>query len=399
MESVVYLGVDIGKTTHTAVAVDATGTAIHHASVSNAEAPLLRTLVAWAKQHQAQVVIDQPGGLAALLLKLCWEAEVRIGYVHGLAMARAREFYAGAGKTDPKDAFVLADVARAHPGRVVWLEPSSSDALAHLELLCGYDADLRADANRQTNRLRDLLATYWPALERAVGERLESRGVVAVLQQYPSGPAIKAAGVRQLTAALKEQRVRRAAVVAEELYRAAMAQTVMINGSPTAARLIAELAAQLAAVLQRRDDLETEIEASFFDLPEAAILRSLPGVGPRLGARIAVEIGSISRFRAPAQLAAYAGLGPTPWHSGSSLNANRPTRSGNHRLKNALFQAAFSSLRHAPSRSYYDRKRAQGKRHNQAVLCLARRRIDVLHAMLSHGEPYRAPTPLGSTAA
>lgn len=396
MDSAVYLGVDIGKTTHTAVAVDATGTTIQHTSVANDEGPL-RTLVAWAAQHQARVVIDQPGGLAALLLKLCWQADVRIGYMHGLAMARAREFYAGASKTDPKDAFVLADVARAHPGRVVWLEPSS-EALVHLELLCGYDADLRADANRLTNRLRDLLATYWPALERAVGERLESRGVLTVLQQYPSGPAIKAAGVAQLTAALKHQRVHRAEAVAEHLYRAAKAQTVAISGWATAARLIAELAAQLVVVLRRRDELQQEIETSFFALPEAAILHSLPGIGPRLGARIAVEIGAISRFRTPGQLAAYAGLGPTPWQSGTSIHTNRPTRLGNHRLKNALFQAAFSSLRHAPSRAYYDRKRAQGKRHNQAILCLARRRVDVLHAMLSRGVPYHPPAVLSAAA-
>ena len=52
------------------------------------------------------------------------------------------------------------------------------------------------------------------------------------------------------------------------------------------------------------------------------------------------------------------GLGPIPSKSGTS--ANMPTRFGNHRLTNALFVAAFASLQHAPSRTYYDRKRAQG---------------------------------------
>jgi transposase len=396
MESAVYLGVDIGKSSHFAVAVDAAGKPIYQAGAANNEAAL-RKLVDWAKERQATAVVDQPGGAAALLLKLCWQSDVRIGYLHGLAMARARDFYAGESKTDPKDAFVLADVARAHPGRVVWLEPSS-EVLAHLELLCGYDADLRADANRVTNRLRALLVTHWPALERALGERLDSRGVLAVVQQYPSGPAIKAAGVEQLTAALKTQRVRRPEAFAKQLHQAAMTQTVTITGSATAARLISELAVQLAAVLTRRDELEKEIEEGFFALPEAAILRSLPGIGPRLGARIAVEIGSISRFRTPGHLAAYAGLGPTPWKSGTSINANVPSRFGNHRLKNAFFLAAFASLRHAPSRTYYDRKRAQGKRHNQAVLCLARRRVDVLHAMLSQGVPYRPPALLPAAA-
>jgi transposase len=396
MESAVYLGVDIGKSGHYAVALDASGKPIYQTAVLNDEASL-RKLVIWAKDHQATLVVDQPGGAAALLLRLCWVSDVRIGYLHGLAMARAREFYAGQSKTDPKDAFVLADVARAHPSRVAWLEPSS-EALAHLELLCGYDADLRSDANRLTNRLRALLVSHWPALERALGKRLDTRGVLAVLQQYPSGPAVKAGGVAQLTAALKAQRVQRAEAFATQLHQAALAQTVTITGSATAAGLIRELAVQLAAILARRDELEQEIEHGFFALPEAAILNSLPGIGPRLGARIAVEIGSIGHFRTPGHLAAYAGLGPTPWKSGTSINASMPSRFGNHRLKNALFVAAFASLRHEPSRTYYDRKRAQGKRHTQAVLCLARRRVDVLHAMLTQGVPYRTPAPLPTAA-
>ena len=44
-----------------------------------------------------------------------------------------------------------------------------------------------------------------------------------------------------------------------------------------------------------------------------------------------------------------------PWNSGTSINANLPSRFGNPRLKNALFLAAFASLRHAPSHAYYDR--------------------------------------------
>jgi transposase len=396
MDAGPFLGIDIGKSGHYAVAVDAVGKVIYQTAVANDEAAL-RKLVVWAHEHQARLVVDQPGGAAALLLRLCWQLEVRIGYLHGLAMARAREFYAGESKTDPKDAFVLADVARAHPSRIVWLE-QTTDALAELELLCGYDADLRGDANRLTNRLRALLGTHWPAVERALGERLDSPGVLAVVQRYPSGPALQAAGVEPLTAALKAARIRQPETFAKRLYAAAMAQTVTISGAQTAAQLILELAGQLAMVLARRDTLEKEIAQGFFALPEAEILQSLPGIGPRLGARIAVEIGSITRFRTPGHLAAYAGLGPTTWKSGTSINANVPSRFGNHRLKNALFLAAFASLRHEPSRTYYDRKRAQGKRHNQAVLCLARRRVDVLHAMLSQGAQYRAPAPQAAAA-
>jgi hypothetical protein len=62
------------------------------------------------------------------------------------------------------------------------------------------------------------------------------------------------------------------------------------------------------------------------------------------------------------------------------------------RLKRAFFLAAFASLADPVSRAYYDRKRAEGKRHNAALICLARRRCDVLFAMLRDKIPYQ-PRP------
>jgi hypothetical protein len=50
--------------------------------------------------------------------------------------------------------------------------------------------------------------------------------------------------------------------------------------------------------------------------------------------------------------------------------------------------SAFASLKHPPSRTYYDRKRAGGKSHTAALTCLARRRVDVLHAMIRDRQTY-----------
>ena len=79
--------------------------------------------------------------------------------------------------------------------------------------------------------------------------------------------------------------------------------------------------------------------------------------------------------------------------SGTSIRGEHPNRAGNKHLKNAMFMAAFAALRADPeSRAYYDHKRAAGKKHNDALLCLARRR-DVLYAMLRHRTTYQAKTP------
>ena len=65
----------------------------------------------------------------------------------------------------------------------------------------------------------------------------------------------------------------------------------------------------------------------------------------------------------------------------------------NHRLKNAMFLAAFAALRDPASKAFYDRKHAEGKRHNAALICLARRRCEVILAMLRTGQPHQPDRP------
>ncbi|WP_240677084.1 transposase, partial [Actinacidiphila soli] len=109
---------------------------------------------------------------------------------------------------------------------------------------------------------------------------------------------------------------------------------------------------------------------------------------PRLSER--VDVGDASTFATSGHLAAYAGLAPASRISGSSIRGEQPSRRGNKQLKRAFFLAAFASLADPASRTYYDRKRTQGKTHTQALLCLARRRVDVLFAMLRDGTFYES---------
>jgi len=155
------------------------------------------------------------------------------------------------------------------------------------------------------------------------------------------------------------------------------------------AEVVAELAGELDRILARRDALAKEIEEGFLAHPFGEILASLPGLGPRTGARILAEVGDGSDFASGARLASYAGLAPVTRQSGTSLNGEGRSRRGNHRLKNAMFLAAFASLRDPASKAFYDRKRAEGKRHNAALICLARRRCDVILAMLRNREHYQ----------
>ena len=115
----------------------------------------------------------------------------------------------------------------------------------------------------------------------------------------------------------------------------------------------------------------------------------MPGTGVRTAARILVEVSGRD-FATAAHLAAYAGLAPVTRRSGSSIRGEHPARRGNRRLKRALYLSAFASLKDPTSRSYYDRKRAENKSHQHALMALARRRCDVLFAMMRDGTLYDA---------
>ncbi|MEA3215383.1 MAG: hypothetical protein QOJ19_1539, partial [Acidimicrobiia bacterium] len=229
------------------------------------------------------------------------------------------------------------------------------------------------------------------ALERAIGSRLSHRGGRDLLARYPTPTAMRAAGRARIARTVKARSPRLADKVTDAVTAALAAQAITLPAETTIGRVVAELAAELDRVHHRREALASEIEEVFLAHPFGKLLVSLPGIGPRTGARILAEIGDGARFATGSKLAAYAGLAPVTRQSGSSLKGETRSRRGNHRLKNAMFLAAFAALRDPESKTFYDRKRAEGKKHNAALICLARRRCDVILAMLRTREHYLTP--------
>jgi transposase len=139
---------------------------------------------------------------------------------------------------------------------------------------------------------------------------------------------------------------------------------------------------------QQREEVAAEVERLVLAHPLWPVLTSMPGVGVRTANRLLTEVAH-EAFASAAHLVAYAGLAPVTRRSNSSIRGAHPSRRGNKVLKRALFLSAFAALRDPVSRAYYSRKIQQGKRHNQALIALARRRCDVLFAMLRDGATYQ----------
>jgi transposase len=395
----VWVGLDVGKETHFADVLDNDGERLFARGIGNDQGDIEALLDRASRHGVPGLVIDQPGSIAQLVLAVAARRGVPVAYVPGLVMRRAADLYPGEAKTDRRDAYILADTARTRRKQVHWLDASSDELLAQLRVLNGFDIDLAADQTRVTNRLRDALTSVSPALERAIGKRLGHAGVRALVAAYPTLTALRAAGPDKIRQTVARRSPRLAAKTAEAVAKAVAAQDVTVPAEAATGRVIAGLAGELDRIHARRDALEKEIEEAFLAHPFGEILASLPGIGPRTGARILAEIGDGTGFASGAKLAAYAGLAPVTRQSGTSLNAETRSRRGNHRLKNAMFLAAFASLRDPASKAFYDRKRAEGKRHNAALICLARRRCDVILAMLRDRKPYQPDRAKAAAAA
>jgi len=383
-----WVGVDTGKEFHWACVLDASGRELLSRKVENDEADILK-LIDDALLLAEEVVwaVDQPGGGAALLLALLWERNQRVLYVPGLTVDRARDAYRGESKTDARDAHVIADQARMRTD-LGELELGEEE-IAELQLLLAWRRDLVTDQGRTITRLREALLSLFPALERALD--LNSKGPLTLLTHYQTPAQLRRAGHKRIATYLRNRGVKGSNKVANRALAASKAQSVSLPAQEVASRIVAELAAEVLSLKERIESIDEEIGQRFFARPEARILTSLPGMGPILGAEFLVAAGDISAFESADRLAAYAGLVPAARDSGKRVGNNRRMRGGNKTLKRVFYQSAFASLRSAPeSRAFYERKRAEGKRHTQALIALARRRVNVLWAMLRDGTTFES---------
>ncbi|ABC34933.1 IS110 family transposase [Burkholderia thailandensis] len=389
----VFVGVDVGKGQHHAVALDRNGKRLYNKALPNDEAKL-RALIAELKTHgRLLFVVDQPSTIGALPVAVARAEGVLVAYLPGLAMRRIADLHAGEAKTDARDAAIIAEAARSMPHTLRSLR-LADEQLAELTMLCGFDDDLAAQVTQTSNRIRGLLTQIHPALERVLGPRLDHPAVLDLLERYPSPAALASTSEKTLANRLTKLAPRMGKSLAAEIVQALSEQAVIVPGTQAATIVMPRLAQQLAALRKQRDEVAAEVEQLVLAHPLWPVLTSMPGVGVRTAARLLTEVAH-KAFASAAHLAAYAGLAPVTRRSGSSIRGEHPSRRGNKVLKRALFLSAFAALRDPVSRAYYSRKIQQGKRHNQALIALARRRCDVLFAMLRDGtiyQPKSAPT-------
>jgi transposase len=397
------VGIDVAKELHWAVVLEtSTGEVLVSRSVPNTpeaiQALIDEVRTAETGHGQATVALDVLGGIAGLVEAMLLAAELPVVHVSSLAVNRARRgTVGGERKSDPKDARVIADQVRVRDDLRPVTAPSTEDA--ELRLLVGRRRDLVADQTRRLGRLRDLLTSIHPGLE--AGLDVTTKTGMWLLTRYVTPAEIRHAGRTRLTRHLHRAGGLKAPSIdttVDHALTAATAQHVTVPGEAVAADIIRDLAAEALACRDQLKAIDERLTTALKRHPDAALIQSLPGMGAVLTAEFLAEAGGTTRFPSPDQLASAAGLAPVLKQSGKVRYLQRAT-AGNKALKRVFYQSAFVAISCDPtSRAYYTRKRGEGKRHHQALIALARRRVNVLHAMLRTRTPY-STHPKPATAA
>jgi len=389
------IGVDVAKDMHWVTALTEHGDVVLDRRVVNTPdelAALAAELVALGGERT--VGMDVVGGIASLATAVLLDAGERVVHVPGLAVNRARQGTTGGeAKSDPRDARVIAEQVRTR--RELRPIAAESAPLVELRLLVGRRRDLVVEQTRRLARLHDLLVTIHPGLERRLD--LTTKGALYLLTRYVTPAELRRAGRARLVSFLRTcPHLQRLEALAAAALEAAHEQRLALPGEAVAAVLCRELASDALRTRERLGTLDQQLTELLARHPDGTLILSLPGMGVILACEFFVEAGSLARFASPDALAAAAGLAPVLRQSGKMRFLRRP-RGGNKNLKRILYQSAFCSLQHPVSRAFYDRKRREGKRHHQALIALARRRVNVLWAMLRDRHPYQV-RPAGQAA-
>lgn len=390
----IFVGIDWAEAHHDVCVLDEQGRVLAKGRVAEGVEGLgrLHAMVADHAEEPVEVVVGIELDRGLLVGSLV-EAGYHVYAVNPFAVSRYRDRHATSGaKSDPGDAKVLADLVRTD--RQNHREVAGDSELAEaIKVLARAHQTLVWSRQRQVNQLRSTLREFYPGALAALKGDLVSHEACSILGMAPTpewGRRLSRSRIRRSLSA--SGRTRNLDRRAGEIYQALHAP--QLQAPPVLAEAYGQVVGSLVLVIDRLThqigELERRLEERFEGHPDAEIVRSLPGLGLILGARVLAEFGDDpTRYEDARARRCYAGSAPITRASGTRLVVlARVAR--NRRLADACYLWAFSALGASPgARRYYDARRARGATHHQALRALSNRLVGVLHGCLRHRCAYR----------
>ncbi len=332
------------------------------------------------------VAMEGYNGYARPLDRLVRARDYRLFNINNVKLARFKEIFPAAAKTDRIDArkglelFQLQDFLPAAKG-VLQEVAAVSEENDLLKRLTRRRRRLVEEKARVLNNMQADLQAVSPGLLDITGDASN----VWFLRFITSADRLEKLPRLHRSTLLKIRSVGKKYADAIQRWqkRAHFSDEVTYVGE-----MIQEDATRILELRDKIKVLDDKIAKIAEGSREAVIVSSIPGFGPTSTAELAGEIGTIDRFESESGLALYLGMASLDNSSGKKKGSKTP-KMVNTRAKAAMMAAVDSHRKCVPeSQRYYEKKRAQGKKHNQAVRALGRHLCRTIFRMLKEDRQY-----------
>jgi transposase len=385
-------GLDWGSLKHAACVIDEQGTVVAQLDVEHTAeglAKLRADLARIAPPAELPAAIERPSGLVVDTLV---EAGHPVVPIHPNVLKACRpRYHAARCKSDPGDAYILADVLRTDGHRFRPLRPAS-DKIKALRAMTRTRDDLVAERVVVANQLRALLGGFWPGAV-AIFADIDTPIALDFLDRYPTPSSTRHLGPKRMAAFMARNAYCGRRSPEELLARLQSAPVGLAGEAEEEAKgyMVKALVQVLRTLVEQLRRVTAAVEHAVAQLPAGQVMMSFPRAGKVNAAQIIAELGEDrERFQTEDQLAAEAGVASVTHESGKH-RAVVFRFACNKRLRQALVTWADNS-RHSSAwaNHVYARARAKGFHHPHAIRVLARAWVRVLWRCWRDGKPYEA---------
>ncbi len=319
--------------------------------------------------------------------RLLIENGYRLYNVDNLKLKRFKDVFGAEWRNDRRDAKMLAKMLKLREyvdkgKEKAFIEVTKMPSVNEkLKILSRHQQSLINEKIRIQSRLKKRIQEVCPDILEF--GNTDSKKLLRLMIKYPDFSKykkltkeallkIKMIGKKQASLMLDGLRDIQCLEEMAETYK-----TIISSG----ARRVLELKEEIATLDSKLEELGEKSR-------EVKRLISMSGVGTKLSSRLVGEIGDINRFEKEDQLAVYCGVACINDDSGKSKKT-RAVYKANRICKATMIDIAGCTIRYVPeSKAYYEKKRAEGKKHNHALRCLARQLIKVVFKMLKEDRNY-----------
>jgi transposase len=384
-----FVGLDWAARSHELCVLDEAGRVVERFGFPHSEEGLATALARVAKVAEPSalpVAIERPGGL---LVERLLAAGHPVVPVHPNAFKAARPRWGAAGaKSDPGDAFCLADYLRTDGHRLRPLRRVDART-RELQALSRMRDDHVEAKTAAVNQLASLLETHWPG-GKAIFARLDSTIALDFLERYPTPQSAARLGQARLAGFLRRSSYCGRRSPAELLSRLRQApEPTLALDQEVLAELVRAQVRLLRTLLATIADLDRALAAGLLGHEKAQTLAPLPRIGEINLAQVVAELGPVlDRAENVEHAAAEVGAAPVTKASGEH-RAVCFRHACNTRARKALATFADNSRHSCPwAADVYQRARARGCRHPHAVRVLMRAWLRVIWACWHTNQPY-----------